>query len=89
MSSIDILKSKRASGYGGTSQSTESTTGSVNRSFPLSEKELSGLGEGPYSLRAKGHIKNGHFHIKEIETPLDQYSTKVTYDGDSDEDEEE
>jgi hypothetical protein len=87
MSSIDILRSKRATGYGGTSQSTESKTGSVNRSFPLTEEELMGLGEGPCSLRAKGHVQDGHFHVYKLEKdPGEGYDGERPREGDADDD---
>ena len=66
MNPIDMLKSARASRYGSAQNDGPSESGSVNRSFPLTEDELKGLGEGPMSLRVDGEGRGGKFEIKSI-----------------------
>ena len=65
MKPSEMLQSARSSGYG-ESPSSEAETGSINRSFPLTEEELRGLGEGPMSLRVDGEGREGKFQIKSI-----------------------
>lgn len=60
-----MLKKARGSQYG-SSQTTSAETGSVNRSFPLTEEELRGLGDGPMSLRVDGEHKKGTFGIHRV-----------------------
>ena len=76
MNSIDALRQAR--GRYGSSQTTETKTGDANRSFPLTEDELQGLGHGPLSIRCDGEHKDGKYYVHRV----------IKIEGDAPEDEE-